>query len=726
MRIAEIISAAAGKNMLDIVIRNVNLVNVFTCEIYKADIGIYKNRIVSIDSDGTFELKADKVIDGTGKWASPGFIDAHLHIESSMVTPANYAVAVLPHGVTTAVIDPHEIGNVMGKAGIKYMIEGSEGLPLRVFITLPSSVPSVPGCETSGAIFDSIDMKEMLSWDRVIGLGEIMDFIGVAAGEKRIIDIIQTAVDVDGFLQGHAPMMTGRPLQAYVAAGIRDDHETINGEECIEKIRLGLKPLLRVQSKNHHLQQTIPVLKNLPFLDEVGLCTDDVFPDVSVAHGHMDFAVREVIANGIEPAVAIRWATLNNARNDGLKQLGAIAPGYLADIVLLSSLEEVIVSDVISDGKLVVKNGELSEDISDPMGGFKISNTVNISELTKASFELMPPVKNGEVKVNVFVKPEDRFYTSSVQRTAQIVNGKVDLDSIGENICLMTVVPRHGQKHENVVVPVDGLGITNGALATTISHDSHNLIVAGSNPEDMLLAVNELKRCAGGISVVQSGQVLSKLELPIAGLLSVKPIDEVAKELKLVHNAALQIGMKDFKPNAATILNYFALIVIPEVRISDLGGLFDVYSKEFIPVFPKRSSQCNRLSGNCVPLGFVQAHSGERILKSHSTLPAAGSQLQVEFPGMKSQEILLRYLIYFSILKLAVVQLSIETASFQQFFMFALLDNITFVHHQDQIGVADGGETVGDDKTGAVPHQVVHSFLDQYLGAGIDRTGSFI
>jgi adenine deaminase len=586
MKIAEIVSAASGKTHLDIVICNVNLVNVFTCEIYKADIGIYKNRIVSIDADGTFDLEADKVIDGTGKWASPGFIDAHLHIESSMVTPANYAAAVLPHGVTTAVIDPHEIGNVMGKSGIKYMIEGSEGLPLRVFITLPSSVPAVPGCETAGASFDSKDIKEMLSWDRVTGLGEIMDFIGVAEGEKRIIDIIQASVDAGGFLQGHAPMMTGRPLQAYVSAGIRDDHETFNGEECIEKMRLGFKPLLRVASENHNLKQTIPVLKNLPFLDEVGICTDDVFPDVSVAHGHMDFAVSEVIANGIEPAVAIRWATINNARTDGLKQLGAIAPGYLADIVLLSSLEDVIVSDVISDGKLVVENGELSEDISDPMEGFEFSNTVNISELTKASFELIPPVENGEINVNIFVKPEDGFYTSSEQRTAQITNGKVDLDSIGEKVCLLTVVPRHGQKHENIVVPVVGLDITNGALATTISHDSHNLIVAGSNSEDMLLAVNELKRCAGGIIVVQNGKILSKLELPIAGLLSVNPIAEVAKELKLVHNAALQIGMKDFKPNAAIVLNYFALIVVPEVRISDLGGLFDVYSKEFIPVFP--------------------------------------------------------------------------------------------------------------------------------------------
>ena len=586
MKVSEIVSAVSGEKKLNIVIRNVNLVNVFTCEIYKADIGIYKNRIAAIDTDGTFSLDADTIIDGSEKWATPGFIDAHLHIESSMVTPANYAAAVLPHGVTTAIIDPHEIGNVMGKAGVKYMIEGSHGLPLRVLITLPSSVPSVPDYETAGAHFEADDIREMLSWERVIGLGELMDYMGIAAGDKRAIDIIQTAADVSGFLQGHAPMMTGRPLQAYVAAGIQDDHETSSGEECIEKMRLGLKPLLRINSEHHKLKQTIPVLRKLPFYDEVGICTDDIFPDVSINYGHMDYAVREVIAHGVEPAMAIRWATINNARTDGLKHLGAIAPGYLADIILLSSLEDVIVNDVISNGELVVQNRELTRKINNPIEGFDVTNTVRIPNLTQENFELKPPIQNGEVAINVFVRRDMGQYPFSERKSAQVVNGKVDLKSIGKAVGLLTIIPRHGQKHGNVVAPVDGFNITNGALATTISHDSHNLIVAGSNPTDMLLAVNELKKCAGGIIVVQNGQVLSKVELPIAGLLSTHPIEQVSQELGSVHNAALQIGMPDFKPNAATVLNYLALIVIPEVRLSDMGGLFDVKKQEFIPVFP--------------------------------------------------------------------------------------------------------------------------------------------
>jgi adenine deaminase len=586
MKIAEMVSAASGERKLDIVIRDVNLVNVFTCEIYRADIGIYKNRIAAIDTDKSFGLDADMIIDGTGKWAAPGFIDAHLHIESSMVTPTNYAAAVLPRGVTTAVVDPHEIGNVMGKAGVKYIIDGSDGLPLRVFVTLPSSVPSVPGFETSGASFKADTIKEMLSWDRVIGLGELMDYMGIAAGEKRTIDIIQAAVDVGGFLQGHAPAMTGRPLQAYVSAGIRDDHEASNGEECIEKMRLGLKPLLRVSSEYHKLNQIIPLLKELPNFDEVGICTDDIFPDVSVNDGHMDYAVREVIAQGIDPAMAIRWATINNARTDGLKQLGALAPGYYADIILLSSLEDVIVSEVLSDGNLVVRDGELIEPIHDPIAGEEITNSVNIPVLTQENFELKPPIQNGSLDINVFVRLDQDRYPYAEQRRGRIADGKVDLQSIGESINLLTIIPRHGQKHKNVVVPVDGLHITNGALATTISHDSHNLIVAGSNPADMLVAVNELKRCGGGIIVVQDGRVLSRVELPIAGLLSTHPIEQVAQELDQVHAAALQIGMPDFKPNAVTVLNFLALIVIPEVRLSDVGGLFDVRNQEFIPVFP--------------------------------------------------------------------------------------------------------------------------------------------
>jgi adenine deaminase len=586
MKIAEMVQAASGKVPLDLVIRNVHLINVFTCEIYPADIGIYKNRIAALDLDGSFGLEGLAEIDGSGKWAAPGFVDAHLHIESSMVTPANYAAAVLPHGVTTAIVDPHELANVMGKDSVRYVIESSAGLPLRVLVTVPSSVPSVPGLETAGAEFNAEDIREMLSWERVIGVGELMNYVGIANGDPRSLGIVQAGSDAGRYLQGHAPRMTGRPLQAYASTGIRDDHEARSAEEFIEKMRLGMRPLLRVGSENHYLGRILPGLKSLPFYDQVGVCTDDVFPDVSLQFGHMDFAVREIIAQGIDPARAIRWATLNNAHNAGLGQVGALAPGYLADIVLLSSLEEVKVSDVIADGQIVLRAGRWQAKPVDESDEVAKINTVKLPPLSLDNFMLVPPIDEGEVEVNTLVVRDDGGYPSAVRRQAVVEAGQLKFTPGARLVNLLTVVPRHGQQHPNVVVPVEGLDIQAGALATTISHDSHNLIVAGSHPEDMHLAVTELAGCGGGIVVVQNGGVLARVDLPIAGLLSLHPIETVAAELDAAHRAALQIGMPDFKPNAATVLNYLALIVIPEVRISDLGGLFDVEKQEFIPVFP--------------------------------------------------------------------------------------------------------------------------------------------
>ena len=586
MKIAERVQAASGNAPLDLVIRNVQMVNVFTCEIYAADIGIYKNRIAAVDLDGSFNLEGRTEIDGSGKWAAPGFIDAHLHIESSMVTPANYAAAVLPHGVTTAIVDPHELANVMEKDGVRYVIESSAGLPLRVLVTVPSSVPSVPGLETAGADFNADDIREMLTWEQVIGIGELMNYMGIVNGDPRSLDIVQAGADAGRYLQGHAPMMTGKHLQAYASTGIRDDHEARSAEEFIEKMRLGMRPLLRVGSNNHHLARILPELKALPFYDQVGVCTDDVFPDVSLQFGHMDFAVREIITQGIDPAMAIRWATLNNARNAGLDQVGALAPGYLADIILLSSLEEVKVSDVMAEGQIVVREGRWQEQPVDASGEVAEINTVRLPPLSPDNFRLVPPIEDGDVEMNTLVVRDDGGYPSAARRRAVVEAGQLKFAAGTRRVNLLTVVPRHGQRHSNVVVPVEGLDIQEGALATTISHDSHNLIVAGSHPEDMHLAVTELGRSGGGIVVVQNGEVLARVDLPIAGLLSLHPIETVAEARDAAHRAALQIGMPKFKPNSATVLNYLALIVIPKVRVSDLGGLFDVEKQKFISVFP--------------------------------------------------------------------------------------------------------------------------------------------
>ena len=257
---------------------------------------------------------AKQRVDGTGKWAIPGFVDTHIHIESTMVTPANYAAAVLPFGTTTSIIDPHEIGNVLGEEGVRLMVDGSEGLPLRVYTCVPSCVPAVPGTETAGADFGPEEVAEMLRWPRVIGVAEVMDYMGVVKGSPKMVGIIEAGLAANGTIQGHSPLLMGRDLNAYVAAGIENDHELRQGDEGLEKLRLGILPLLKVSSYGNHIPNILPTLKQAPWLD-IALCTDDIEPADLLANGHMDRVVREVIAHGIEPARAIRWATLNGARH---------------------------------------------------------------------------------------------------------------------------------------------------------------------------------------------------------------------------------------------------------------------------------------------------------------------------------------------------------------------------------------------------------------------------
>lgn len=579
-----LIQAARGERQLDLAITNVNLVNVFTCEIYKADIGIIEDRVAIVGPAGEYELDAKESFEGEKKWAVPGFVDTHLHIESSMVTPPNYAAAVLRRGTTTSIIDPHEIGNVLGVDGVKYMIEASEDIYLRVYITVPSSVPSAPGKETAGAVFGVEEVRKMLSLPRVIGVAEVMNYIGVIKGEKRDLDIIQAGLDEGVNIQGHSPLLMGRPLIAYLASGVENDHEIRGGAEGIEKLRLGMMPLLKLSSYGNPLPDVLPDFKSLPFF-EVALCTDDIEPSDLINRGHMDAVVREVINQGIDPAMAIRWATINGARHYGLRDHGAIAPGFLADIVLLSSLEEVETSEVFVSGRLVVDGGQLIVPIQDMTQGGAVKNTVRIGALKEEDFRLKAPINNGEVNANVLVYEPSRFRHLE-ERKATVNDGVVNHKALGDDICLVTVIPRHGQEHKHTIVPVEGLGLKRGALAATIAHDSHNLIVAGHRSSDMLHAVQELEECGGGIVVVGDEDVIAKLELPLAGLMSRKPVEEVAEEVKIVSQAARDVGISKHFHSPALALTGLTLTVTPKVSISDLGGLLDVETQEFIPVFP--------------------------------------------------------------------------------------------------------------------------------------------
>jgi adenine deaminase len=578
----QLVEAARGDRPLDIAITNAQLVNVFTCEAYPADIGIYGDRIAVVGPAGAYKLKAKQIIDGTGKWAAPGFVDTHLHIESTMVTPASYAAGVLPFGTTTSVIDPHEIGNVLGMDGIRYMIEGSNGLPLRVYIAISSCVPAVPGKETSGANFGPSEVTEMLTWPRVISVAEVMDYKAVINGSSKMLGIVQAGLEANVVIQGHSPLLVGRDLNAYLAAGVENDHELRQGEEGLEKLRLGILPLLKVNSHGNHVPRILPTLKQAPFLD-IALCTDDVEPADLLENGHMDRVIREMIAHDIDPIVAIRWATLNGARHYHLRDHGAIAPGYYADIVLLSSLEKVKTNDVLVGGKMVVQNEKLIVAIEEPPTTLAVEDTVRVQHpLTADSFRLNAPASSGQIKVNLLVL--DKARPTRMETTSVWLNGAdVTPADLGQGVCYISIVPRHGQSHPPAKAFLKGLGLNRGTLATTIAHDSHNIIVTGHRVEDMLLAVRELEACGGGIVLIDNGQVLGKVELPLAGLMSFKSIPELAEDMRLLNQLVRELGVDH--PAQALATTGLALTVVPEIRMSDLGGLMNVATQEFVRVF---------------------------------------------------------------------------------------------------------------------------------------------
>jgi adenine deaminase len=579
---SELIEAARGDRPLDLLIKNVNLINVFTCEVYPADIGIYGERIALVVKTGAYPLEAKETIDGTGKWAAPGFVDTHLHIESSMVTPANYAAAVLPLGTTVSVIDPHEIGNVMGMEGVRYMVEASEGLPLRVYISIPTCVPAVPGKETAGAEFTAKEIAEMFNWPRVIAAAEVMDYIGVVKGNQPISDIVTAALDAGVAIQGHSPLLVGRELNAYLAAGIESDHEIRDGDEAVEKVRLGMLPLLKLSSFGNPVKVVIPAVKDLPFLD-IALCTDDIEPDDIISKGHMDRVVREVIKYGVEPARAYRWASLTGARAYQLKDLGAIAPGYYANILLLNSLEDVRVNDVLINGKVVSKDGKLIIDIPEPPVTINPANSVIFSQRpTRETFRIKAPLENGTVQVNTIHLLESSM-TELHRNAIPVKDGYLKLDDSLDDICYLSVIPRHGQPHPAVTVLLSGLHLREAAMALTIAHDSHNLLVAGRSPQDMLTAALELEKCGGGIIFVRDEKVLAKLELPIAGLMSPKSVAQLAEEGSVLNKLGRELGLTTLSPMLA--MAGLALPVVPEVRVTDLVGLLDTIHQTEISLF---------------------------------------------------------------------------------------------------------------------------------------------
>ncbi len=578
-----LLQAALGEKEADTVFTNAQVVNVFSGEILPADVYVYEGFICHVEyaHPGQIDVPVKEVIDCQGQYLIPGLIDAHMHIESTMLTPRNFAKVVLPKGTTTVVTDPHEIGNVFGVDGVKYMHESSEDLPMRQLICIPSSVPSVPGKEYAGAEFRAEEVEELAKLERVVGLAEIMNFLGVIHGDERMTSEIAVARAHGLFLQGHAPMVSGRMLSAYLCGGPESDHESSLASEALEKYRNGVRIDLRESSMTKNVEELMKTFRNVRFHDTLDICTDDRESEDLLTVGHINDVLRIAIQNGLDPVDAVKCATINNAREIHMQHLGAIAPGYVADLCVLPDLKAMNMHQVYYGGKLVAEDDQLVAEIPDKTYPIEDVNSLNFRDLSVEDFVLKAPIENGKIRVNyiLYTKPYSAL-TDKAQMEVEVKDGKVILPD--EQTKFVAVVNRYGLDHIALAL-VKGVGNTCGALASTVSHDSHNLTIVYEDPEDAVLCTNTLRECHGGLVTVKDHKVLALLPLPIAGLLSKEDAAGTAKLANEMKKADREIGLTQIE-NPLLRIATLALPVAPAIKMSDLG-MIDVATQEIVPVF---------------------------------------------------------------------------------------------------------------------------------------------
>lgn len=582
-----LIEAAIGKRPCDLVIKNANIVNVFTGEIYKGHIGIYAGFIAhistDIDNQDMIDIEGKHYYDAKGKHVIPGLIDSHIHIESTLMTPRNFAKEVIPYGTTTVITDPHEIANVHGIRGVKYMHDSSEDLPMRQYVLAPSCVPAVLGFENAGAEFFAEEIEEMLDLDRILGLGEVMDFIGVVENSDRMVSILEKAEKRGCFIQGHAPFLSGRMLSAYLCGGATTCHESRTSKEARDKLRNGMYVDARESSISKNVTEIVKGVKDFRYLDTLTLCTDDREADEILKSGHMNDVVRTAIKAGLHPIDAIKSATLNSAREIGVTNLGAIAPGYVADLVVLEDLEEVKVKAVIFEGELVAENGTLLKVIEDKKYDIELENSVHVDNLSLEDFKLKAPIENGKIKVNV-IRYESQISSSTkiVEEVVDVKNGYVSLED-NDDLRFVIVINRHGKLDTKAIGLVRGFGIDKGALGSTISHDSHNLTIVYKDINEAFKVAEDLISIGGGISCAIDGEIKEHIQLEVAGLMTAKAASEIAVVAEKMKEILRGIGLTEIKNPLLRIVT-LALPVIPEGKMSDLG-LINVNKKEIVEIF---------------------------------------------------------------------------------------------------------------------------------------------
>ncbi|MDK4706276.1 adenine deaminase C-terminal domain-containing protein [Rhizobium sp. CNPSo 4062] len=557
------VRAALGLEQFDLLIIGGTLVDVATSEMRPADIGLVGPLIASVHASGT-RKDAKQTIDASGRFITPGFIDTHMHVESSMVTPRRYAETVVPQGTTTVCWDPHEIGNVAGLDGIRWALEETRQLPLRFLTLAPSCVPSAPGLELAGAEFRSDEMATMLSWPEISGVAEVMNMHGVLERSEPMRGIVEAGLASGKRVCGHARGLEGAELQAFVAAGIQSDHELTSGEDLLAKLRAGLTIELR-GSHDYVLPGVVEVLKKLPHLPQtLTICTDDVFPDDLVNDGAMSSVLRRLIGYGMKPIDAIRAATLNAAMWLNRYDLGLVAPGRRADIVILSDLEKIVVDRVYASGREVARDGNLIGS-GKSVSSDAYRDTVKLEKLSATDFTITLPGMT-DARVNTVVSPR---FTKWGQAVVKVEDGKPVLP---DHMLLMAVIHRHGRKEPTPVIGIlEDWGHWRGALATTISHDSHNLTVFGRDPADMAAAANAVIEAGGGMATAADGKVTAVLALPVCGLLSDAPAKEVADNFARLRAAADAIA--DWMPPVRTFKAVVgaSLACNPGPHVTDLG-----------------------------------------------------------------------------------------------------------------------------------------------------------
>lgn len=548
-----IIAVAAGREKADLVLKNAKYLNVFSNEFLCGDIAVANGLIAGV---GKYDGKTE--IDVSGKLVLPGFIDAHIHLESSMVTPAEFAKAVVAHGTTTVITDPHEITNVMGIDGVEYMIQASQNLPIDVHFMMPSCVPATE-IDESGAELDCKDIDLYLDNKKVLGLAEMMNYVGVINGDKNVLSKIVTSQAHHKKIDGHAPELSGNDLNAYIAAGVYSDHECSTFENALEKLRKGQFIMIREGTAAHNLKALMPLLTQ-QYYSRCMFATDDKHPSDLLYGGHIDYIVKQALKNGADPIVALKTATHHAARYFLLNNKGAIASGYLADIVVVDNLEDFNVETVFKCGKLVF-DGEV-KDFSAPTVDEKLAekcfDTFHLDSVTPSSFKV-----DGKLGLIGLVGGE--LLTRNL--------GTADKVDVENDILKIACIERHKGTNHIGVGYVKGYSLKSGAVATSVAHDSHNIITVGCNDDDIAVAVNAIKDSKGGIAVVENGKIKALLELPIAGLMSDEPLTTVNEKLENAKSSAYELGA-DKSIDPFMTLSFLSLPVIPSLRITT-KGVFD-------------------------------------------------------------------------------------------------------------------------------------------------------